>query len=173
MALMSIAPYKFIVPQYTSSPMLLSIGRDSPVMIDWSIDDVPSTISPSTGITSPGRILSLSSRETSSIDTMVSLPSSDTLLAVCGVKSMRFFNPFLALSTVQSSKSAPSAMIHATSPAAKSSPIRSEATIAMVIRSADDTHFSLMSLMSARYTRGIPLIITAPHDGSSHIGMLM
>ena len=86
---------------------------------------------------------------------------------------MRFFNPFLALSTVQSSKSAPSAIIHATSPAAKSSPIRSEATIAMVISSAEDTHFSLMSLMSAKYTRGSPLIMTAPHDGSSHIGTLM
>ena len=72
---------------------------------------------------------------------------------------------FLALSTVQSSKRAPNAMIHATSPAAKISPIKSDATIAIAIRSADEIHFSRISLVIARSSIGIPLIITVPHAG--------
>ncbi len=60
-ALMIIEPYKFIVPLNTSSPVLLSTGRDSPVITDWSIELSPSITIPSTGIFSPGSTLKTSS----------------------------------------------------------------------------------------------------------------
>jgi len=47
-------PYRFIVPPVTLSPIVLSVGRLSPVIIDSSILDIPSTILPSAGILSPG-----------------------------------------------------------------------------------------------------------------------
>ena len=121
-------------------------------------------ISPSTGTLSPGRILNISPILISSTEIISSLPST-ILRPVSGVKLMRFLKPFLALSTVQSSKRAPNAIIHATSPAANISPINSEATIAIAIKSADETHFSRINLVIAKSSIGIPLIITAPHAG--------
>lgn len=57
---MIIEPYKFIVPLNTSSPVLLSTGRDSPVKADWLIDELPSMIIPSPGIISPGKTFIMS-----------------------------------------------------------------------------------------------------------------
>ena len=153
-----------MVPQNTSSPISLSIGSDSPVIIDWSRDELPCIISPSTGTLSPGRILKISPILISSTEIISSL-SSTILLPVCGVKLIRFLKPFLALSTVQSSKRAPKAIIHATSPAANISPMSNDATIAIAIRSADEIHFSRINLVIANNNIGIPLIITAPHAG--------
>ena len=161
---MSMAPYRFIVPQNTSSPTSLSIGSDSPVIIDWSSDEVPVIISPSTGTLSPGRILKVSPIFISSTGIISSIPLV-ILLPVCGVRLIKFFKPFLALSTVQSSKSAPNAIIHATSPAANTSPIKSDATIAIAINRAEEIHFSRINLTIARSSIGIPLIITVPHAG--------
>ena len=96
---------------------------------------------------------------------MTSSFPSTILLPVSGVKLIRFLKPFFALSTVQSSKRAPKAIIHATSPAANISPIKSDATIAIAIKSADETHFSRINLVIARSNIGIPLIITVPHAG--------
>ena len=122
-------------------------------------------ISPSTGTLSPGRILNVSPNSISSTGTTSSTPSR-IRLPVCGVKLIKFLKPFLALSTVQSSKRAPKAIIHATSPAAKISPIKSDATIAIAISSAEDIHFSRINLVNARSSIGIPLIITVPQAGS-------
>ena len=124
----------------------------------------PSIITPSTGIVSPGSILSVSLSFISSTSTISSF-SFTILLPFCGVRLIRFFNPFLALSTVQSSRSAPKAIIHATSPAAKSSPIDREAIIAIVINSAEDTHFSKIKRVIAKYKRGNPLTITVIQAG--------
>ena len=121
-------------------------------------------ISPSTGTLSPGRILNVSPSLISSTGITSSVPSV-ILHPVCGVKLIKFLKPFFALSTVQSSKSAPNAIIHATSPAANTSPIKSDATIAIAIRSADEIHFSRINLVIARSSMGIPLIITVPHEG--------
>jgi len=161
---MSIAPYMFMVPQNTSSPTPLSIGRDSPVMIDWSSEEVPFITSPSTGTLSPGSILKVSPILISSTGTTSSTPST-ILLPVCGVRLIRFLKPFLALSTVQSSKRAPKAIIHATSPAANISPIKSDAIMAIAIKSAEEIHFSRINLVIAKSNIGIPLIITVPHAG--------
>ena len=53
-------PVLLIVAPTTVSPLFLSTGRLSPVTIDSSIEDSPSTITPSTGIFSPGRTLTIS-----------------------------------------------------------------------------------------------------------------
>ena len=110
---------------------------------------------------SPGNILILSPNLTS----LAGITSPFVSLAVCGVKSIKFFKPFLALSTVQSSKRAPNAIIHATSPAANTSPINNDATIAIAINNADEIHFSRINLVIANNSIGIPLIITVPHAG--------
>ena len=49
------APNRLIVPEYTSSPTALSTGSDSPVITLWSTVVVPSVMTPSTGIVSPGK----------------------------------------------------------------------------------------------------------------------
>ena len=72
-AIISIEPSQFKVPQNTSSSMALSIGNDSPVIIDWSTDEFPKIIFPSTGIVSPGSTLRISSLHISSIGTMFSI----------------------------------------------------------------------------------------------------
>ena len=51
---------------------------------------------------------------------------------------MSFFSPFFARFVVASSKSAPIAMMKATSPAANRSPMAMAANMAMVIRRADE-----------------------------------
>ena len=146
--LISSTPYIFKVPQKTSSPSDLSTGRDSPVITDWSIELSPSITIPSTGIFSPGSTLKTSSILISSTEIIFSCLQIN--LPVWGVSSIKFFKPFLARSTVQSSRSAPSAIIHATSAAANISPITSEATIAIVINNADETHFSNINLYKAK-----------------------
>ena len=48
-------PVVLIVPPVTWSPTSFSEGTDSPVIIDSSMLEFPSTMAPSTGILSPGR----------------------------------------------------------------------------------------------------------------------
>ena len=57
-----------------------------------------------------------------------------------GASAISFDNPFFARATVISSKIAPIAIINATSPAAKISPIDIDAIIAIEISKAEDTH---------------------------------
>ena len=133
----STEPKQLSVPQKTSSPTFLSTGRDSPVMTDWSIDVSPLTIRPSTGILSPGRMRSTSPRTISSMATISSAPPLMRRPCV-GESERRFFKPFFARSVIASSRSAPSAMMKATSPAAKRSPIAIAANIAMEIKSAEE-----------------------------------
>jgi hypothetical protein len=49
------SPVWFIVPPMTLAPTVLVTGIDSPVTIDSSIEERPSSTSPSTGTFSPGR----------------------------------------------------------------------------------------------------------------------
>ena len=121
-ALMSTEPKRLIVPQYTLSPIPLSTGSDSPVITDWSTDVCPDIISPSTGIDSPGKTLNISPAFISSSTTSFS-PPSVTILPRAGASDTRFFIPLFARSTVISSRMPPIAIIKATSPAAKTSPI--------------------------------------------------
>ncbi|MPM24288.1 hypothetical protein SDC9_70769 [bioreactor metagenome] len=61
------APNLLIVAPTTESPIFLSTGRLSPVSIDSSIVELPSTITPSTGTFSPGLTRRTSPTTTSSI----------------------------------------------------------------------------------------------------------
>ena len=121
------------------------------------MDVSPDIILPSTGIVSPGRTRSISPALTSSAGTILSEPFS-IILAVLGVSLTRFSMPARALATVRSSKRAPSCMMKATSPAAKSSPIITEAMRAM------DT--STSAFMSNLVTRPMTAsaIIGSPHS---------
>ncbi len=134
---MSIAPKRLMVPQNTVSPAALSTGRDSPVIIDWSTEVSPLTMTPSTGTVSPGRIRSISPWTIFSAGIISSFPSRMRRPCV-GARLMSFFSPFFARFVVASSKSAPIAMMKATSPAANRSPMAMAANMAMVIKRADE-----------------------------------
>ena len=104
----------------------------------------PERITPSTGMVSPGKMRILSPTRTCSAGTIFS-PSPSTTRAVRGVRWTSFSIPALALDTVSSSSRAPSCMINATSPAAKSSPMHTDATRAR--------ETSTSALMSKAVTR--------------------
>ena len=168
-ARISTVPKRFIVPQNSSSPMPLSTGRDSPVIIDWSTEVSPLMITPSTGMTSPGRTRSTSSTLISSTGINRS-PSGVTFLPRTGVSAISLCSPFFALSVVISSNMAPSSIIKATSPAANKSPIATAANIATVINSAEDILLIpglWIMRQTERYKSGSPQIITASHAGST------
>lgn len=100
-AFISKVPNWFTVPEETSSPMVLSTGRDSPVITAWFTDVFPERITPSTGMVSPGRTRRISSTATSVAAIMVSVPSL-TSFAVWGVRRTSFSIPARALATVSS-----------------------------------------------------------------------
>jgi len=53
-------PVRLIVPPITVAPACFIVGMDSPVIIDSSTEELPSSTTPSTGIFSPGRTRSRS-----------------------------------------------------------------------------------------------------------------
>ena len=80
----------------TLSPGPLSTGRDSPVRADSSTAEVPSTMTPSTGMDWPGRTTMRSPTRTSSTGISTSTPSRRTL-AVLGARSMSRVMAWLVL----------------------------------------------------------------------------
>ena len=78
-------PFLLIVPETTLSPTVLSTGILSPVMLDWSTDEFPSIIIPSTGILPPGLITIISPTEISSKSISISFSSLITV-AVLGAR---------------------------------------------------------------------------------------
>ena len=81
-------PVEFTLPPNTPAPGSLSTGSDSPVSIDSSTADVPSTTSPSTGTRSPGLTMTMSPRRRPATGTSDSTPSRTTS-AVRGWRSIR------------------------------------------------------------------------------------
>ena len=71
-----------IVAPVTASPAAFSTGSGSPVSIDSSTDERPSSTTPSTGTFSPGRTRSRSPTATASSATSSSRPSARTTRAV-------------------------------------------------------------------------------------------
>ena len=126
-------------------------------------------ITPSTAIVSPGRTRMISPAFICSAGIIFSSPFIITL-AVCGVKRTSFSIPALALATVRSSSKEPSCIIKATSPAAKSSPINTEA-----IRARDTSTSALISkevirpIMASKII-GTPQRIIATHAASTGNG---
>ena len=99
-----------------------------------------------------------------------SFPSS-IILAFCGVKCTSFSIPALAFSTVRSSSKVPSCIINATSPAAKISPIQTEAINARETRTSAFISNAVMSPIMASMTIGTPQSIMAIHAASKGRGI--
>lgn len=99
------APVVFTVAPMTGSPGPLPVGTLSPVTMDSSMVEVPSTISPSTGTFSPGRTRSCSPTATSSTPTSTSCPPRSTR-AVAGVSatSARIASPVPARARASTSR---------------------------------------------------------------------
>ena len=77
-------PVPLTVAPMTRIPAVFSTGIDSPVIIDSSTDELPSTTMPSTGTFSPARIRKWSPIFTSASGMSSSVPSTCTLRAVFG-----------------------------------------------------------------------------------------
>ena len=71
-------PYVLTVAPATEAPGPTSTGTGSPVSIDWSTADSPSTTTPSVATFSPGRTTKRSPATSSSIGTATSTPSRST-----------------------------------------------------------------------------------------------
>ncbi len=82
-------PVPLIVAPVTGSPSTFSTGTGSPEIIDSSIEERPSTTTPSTGTLSPGRTRSRSPTSTSSSGISSSRPSGPITRAVFGARSSR------------------------------------------------------------------------------------
>ena len=76
-----------MVAPVTGSPAVFSTGSGSPVSIDSSTEERPSTTAPSTGTFSPGRTRSRSPTSTSSSGTSSSRPSARITRAVFAARS--------------------------------------------------------------------------------------
>ena len=81
-------PVLLMVPPTTAAPSAFCTGTGSPVIIDSSTKDEPSTTSPSTGIFSPGRTWTRSPARTSASATSTVSPARTTR-AVLGVRPIR------------------------------------------------------------------------------------
>ncbi len=162
----SMEPNWLTVPAATSSPGCLSTGIGSPVTALSSMLVEPETTVPSTGIASPGstRTIWLSLASSASISCVV--PSASTTRARRGASSMRRSMPRCARATVSSSKSPPSCMMSATSPAAKYSPMQTEAISASDTSRSAFTSNSVTMAMRASMTMGAPHSTIATHAGS-------
>ena len=88
-ARMTKLPLPLSVPPITRSPTALATGIDSPVTIDSSTGERPSSTTPSTGIFSPGRTRRRSPATTASSGTSSSLPSARTRRALAGARFIR------------------------------------------------------------------------------------
>ncbi len=101
-------PVPLSVPAVTASPIVFSLGRDSPVSRDSSTALWPSTTTPSTGTFSPGRTRRRSPGCTSASGTSVSAPSAATRRAVFGASPSRLFNALEVALRARSSNTWPS-----------------------------------------------------------------
>jgi hypothetical protein len=100
-------PFRFIVPPVTALPGVFSAGIGSPVSIDSSTADRPSSTAPSTGILSPGRTTTRSPTVTDSIGTSTSPPPRSTR-AVFGASPISFFTASEVRPFALASKNRPS-----------------------------------------------------------------
>ena len=108
-AVMWIKPVLLSVADVTGSPACFSTGMLSPVMAASSMLVVPSLMTPSAGILSPGRTTISSPTTSSSTGTTVSTPSRRTV-ACFGAKSMSFSMAVLVLPLARASRYLPISM---------------------------------------------------------------
>jgi len=112
------APVPLTVPPVTVAPPSFRTGMASPVSIDSSTEDPPSTTTPSTGIAAPGRTRRRSPAATSAKSTCSSLPSAPMRSADLGARfsSARIARP--AAARARSSSTWPNSTRVTTTPAA-------------------------------------------------------
>ena len=96
-------PSPFIVPVLTLSPGCFGIGMLSPVSMDSSTYDFPSITTPSTGIASPGFIITTSPTFTDSTETSTSSPFRSKV-AVLGARSISLLTASVVLLLETASK---------------------------------------------------------------------
>ena len=112
----SSTPVRLVVPANTSSPVALSTGSDSPVMLAWLMEPWPLRILPSAATLSPGRIRITSPTFRSDAVTSSS-PSPTIRRALVGVILTSDAMEARAPAAVRVSISSPSNMKNATMPA--------------------------------------------------------
>lgn len=165
-AFISKAPNWFTVPDETSSPTVLSTGSDSPVMTAWFTEVCPDVITPSTGTVSPGSTRRISPTFTCSAG-MVFSPCFCEHSGCLWCQMYQLLNACPALATVSFSRSPPSCMMKATSPAAKSSLMSTDAIRASETSTSALISNSVTSPMTASRMIGIPHRMIATHAGSN------
>ena len=106
-ALITRAPLWLTVPPMTCAPAVLVTGIDSPVTMDSSREERPSSTLPSTGTFSPGRTRSLSPTTTASSCTSSSVSSGRRRRAVLGDRSSSARMALPVLSRARSSSTCP------------------------------------------------------------------
>ena len=95
-------PRVAMVAAKTRFPLLTSTGIDSPVKVAWLTVACPPVTSPSTGIDSPGRTITVSPTCTSPMGTTCSTPSRSTR-AVCGARAVKRLTAWRERSVVKCS----------------------------------------------------------------------
>ncbi len=101
-------PVAFTVAPVSLLPAVFSTGIGSPVIIDSSTDEAPSSTVPSTGIFSPGRTRRRSPGFTCSSGASRSLPSGRTTRAVLGARPRRARIALPVRARARSSRTCPS-----------------------------------------------------------------
>ena len=101
-------PPREMVPANTWSPIRLSTGTDSPVMLAWSMAPVPSTTTPSTGTLAPFFTMTISPASTSAAPTVTCSPPRRTT-ASSGATAMSSCSADLVLFSVADSRALPTA----------------------------------------------------------------
>ncbi|CDD03577.1 unknown [Ruminococcus sp. CAG:382] len=129
-------------PETTSSPAFASRGALSPVSATVLSVDVPSMITPSSGMRSPGRTTTVSPTFTSEGATVIVLPPRSTF-ALSGRMSMSSDTERLLLSSASSSNNSPTWKNSMTNTASANigsesgrKPITSAPTVAIVMRNS-------------------------------------
>ena len=118
---------------------------------------------------SPGSTRSIAPACTSCAAMMLS-PCAVSTRAVCGVSLTSFSMPARARATVRYSSSAPSCMMKATSPAAKSSPMQTEAISARETSTSALMSKAVIRPITASRMMGTPHRMMATHAGSNGRG---
>ena len=138
-------------------------------MTAWSMEVRPAVTTPSAGTVSPGRTRTVSPTRTCSAGITTSWPSRRTR-AVRGVRRTSFSMPALARATVSSSSRPPSCMMNATSPAAKVSPMATDATKARDTSTSALISKAVTSPWTASRIIGTPQRTMAIHAASKGSG---
>ena len=147
------AAWVLIAPAKTASPTPRVCGTLSPVTGLSSMPLVPSMMSPSAGMRSPGRIRTTCPIVRLSAGT-VRVPPDCSSIAVLGTRSASARMPWRARPAATPSRTSPTANRNTTSAASSAAPISSAPPAAMVIRLSIVKGWPMRSAATARQATG-------------------